>query len=291
MPNAKPVKKPLSRVEQVRLKQKRAFRLRATLVSVFAVALVLGCVFLMRAPFLQIQKISVLGTKVLIPTDISQRAKQELSGFYLGVIPKTNILFFPKQKLVRAILVAYPRVSTVSVDRQFFTSGSALVLSVLERTQTYLWCSGAPNPIAPCYYLDKDGLVFARAPEISGTVYFKFFGGVLKDSADPINKSIVAPLEYKRYLDFKDVFESVRLFAFGVEIFSPTEIHFLLSRDLSSDRIIVRVRTTDDPRVVASNLATAMTKEPFKRLFEQERERIEYIDLRFPNKVYFRPER
>lgn len=291
MPSVKPAKKPLSRVEQVRLKQKRAFRMRVLLISILVVVCALGFIFLMRASFLQIHKISVLGTRVLIATDISQTAERELSGSYLGVIPKTNILFFPKQKLLRAVLVSYPRVSTVSVNREFSLSFSSLVLSVTERTQTYLWCNNLPDPSAPCYYLDREGLVFARAPEISGTVYFKFFGGTLKGSSDPVNKPMVTATAYKRYLDFKDAFESIHVSSFGAEVISDTEMHFLLSRDLSATRMVIRVRTTDDPVIVASNLATAMTKEPFKRLFEQERARIEYIDLRFPNKVYFRPEK
>lgn len=289
MASTKQVKKPLSRVEQVRKRQRKLFIFRITLISLLCVSLLVGFVFLMRARFLQIDAITTLGTRSTVPEELVKTARESLLGSYLWVFPKTNIFFFPKKQLIKNLLIAYPRLATVATKVKPSLYTSSLTLSVTERTQTYLWCSGDPDTSAPCYYLDPTGLVFARAPEISGTVYFKFFGGELNTLPDPINHPMITPLAYRRYLEFKDSLEAAKVFGLGVEIISPTEAHFLLSRELAKDRMLIRVRTTDDPATVAGNLSAALVKEPLKSLFNFQKERIEYIDLRFPNKVYFRP--
>ncbi|HEX8993972.1 MAG TPA: hypothetical protein VF803_01835, partial [Candidatus Paceibacterota bacterium] len=173
-------------VQESKLRARRRRR-RAVLViisGVLAAAALIGLVFLLRAPFMRIQTIAISGNSTVATADIEARVRQDIAGSWLWVIPKDDILLYPTTQIMRDVQSTFPPLSSVSVRAATFSS---IAVAVSEYQPDALWCgaqapasfanasSSAPNE-SSCYFMDRDGLVYAPAPQFSGNSYTPFYG-------------------------------------------------------------------------------------------------------------------
>ena len=138
---------------------------------------------------LQITSVQVLGADPDIANALRDAAQQNLQGSYIGMFPRSNILIYPKNAIVRSVGAASDRLSGVSVHRQGLNT---LIISVNEKTPAALVCAGLPdfngNSLSfddsdSCYFADANGLIFEHAPSFSGTSYNRYYVPSLADSS------------------------------------------------------------------------------------------------------------
>jgi hypothetical protein len=274
-----PLKKHIEESPKIRaLREKR--RTRRKRIAIFFCVLVLalfgGFVYAARLPRFQIRAVNVSGNQVIDTEDIVTEVDRVLAGNYMYVIPRRNAFFYPKQKIAAILSATFPRFKSVLVSR---TDLNMLAVAVTELRGHALWCVEGD---ASCYFTDDAGKVVSLAPQYSGNVYPRFYGGSIDpNDANPLGKTFIDGTIFQKLLDFGEKLTDLGFHVKGLVIGTDEENTFLL--DLGGGTTAsVRFLKADDYKLLAANLASALPK------IEGDFSKLEYFDLRFDNKVYYK---
>jgi hypothetical protein len=247
-------------------------------------------IYLSRLNSLNISKVEILGNRMLETEAVKKTVADQVAGYYFRFFPKTNIFFYPQDAIKNELQNKFKRLNDINLS---IKDNNVLEVFLTERTAKYLWCGpdlGAEllNKLRssaatePCYFMDENGYIFDEAPYFSGTVYFKFFGA-------PSAESYFFKQDFKQLTAFKDVLLDLGLKPMALYVTNDGDVEIFLSKGSSSlfttePKIIFKLGT--DFQNVIENLETALNTEPLKSKFKNKYSSLEYIDLRFGNKVY-----
>src|SRR3989344_3437857 len=278
------------RLSELKKRRRRVFLNKALIYfCILSAALVLA-VFLSRLSGLNIATIETEGNIIVDSESIRAVAVRETSGKYLWLFPKTNVLFYPKGTIKQKLGSEYPRLGEIDLSVK---SDGVLFISVTEREPLYTWCGPARNASHSdaggdtqqeiCYFMDKEGYIFDEAPYFSGDVYFKFYGA-----------SGVVPLYPKSSYFAREYFAGLLTMKDAVSEMGLEPVAFYLKEDGDAELYLaggktqpqILLRADVDMEVLAQNLEVALDTEPLKTRFQKELSKLEYLDLRFENKVY-----
>lgn len=259
-------------------RRRRVFALKVALALFTALTSVYGIVYTLRHEALQVRTVVVSGAEVLDARELQAVTRALLSGTYFYIIPKSSALLRPRRSLEAAVLHAFPRLKSAEVTTE---NVSTVVLSVSEREPRALWCGEnhlerASTPA--CYFMDSEGYVFAEAPEFTGLVYTRYFGALGR--GEPIvGQYFLSGTKFSELTKFTDA-----LAREGVELADVA----LTDRDvelyLTGGTVILFSQSQELNRVL-DNLLSVISAEEFKN---RERFNLDYLDLRYGNKVYYK---
>lgn len=236
---------------------------------------------------LSIDTVTVDGTVILSPSEIKTKSFNFISGNYLYIFGKANALFYPKKELTDFLTKLYPRIKDVQISLADYHTIS-IILS--EREPTALWCDTTPAEIASstdptiapnCYFLDKTGFVFSPSPDFSGDAYFKYYGLLPYESA--IGSS---------FLSSSDKFIQLSAFVTSIKALNITPLYIVAKNQdefvmyiYGGGQIIFDdkeplVQTSEHLQLLLqkANLVPQKNGELF----------VDYIDLRYGNKLYYK---
>ena len=148
---------------------RRVRAIKITLSFGFAVFSVVGLLIAFNLDALRLSRISVSGARVVSGEDISHAAAGALHGSYFYLIPHSNALLYPRERVRVAVTAVSPRIKNVRLRVRGY---STLIVQVLERTPAALWCPAVEQ--AHCLYLDESGFAFGIAPFFRGDSYLVF---------------------------------------------------------------------------------------------------------------------
>lgn len=259
-------------------KRRQRVLLNKVLLSLFALSLVFGIlVYISRTPSLNISEIKIAGNKVVDSEEIKAVVSEEIAGNYLWFFPKANILYYSKKNIENKLHDKFKRLKDISFS---IKNGGVLEISVTERTALYTWCGDTINLVVgvpseeKCYFMDEAGFIFDEAPYFSGDVYFKFYGAIQN---------------FEKLVSFKKALENLGLkpVALSTETSGDVKIFLPKGNSLPTGPEIIFKVDADLP-VVVGNLKAALSTEPLLSNFKNKYSSLEYIDLRFGNKVYYK---
>ncbi|MEO5646000.1 MAG: hypothetical protein ABIO57_02940 [Candidatus Paceibacterota bacterium] len=237
--------------------------------------LIAGIIVLIKLPRLQINNIEVVGANVADPGDVTEFVKMELQGKKLFFLPKTSIILVPEHKLEKDLKAQFSRFQTVRVSRKNF---STLTVTVSEYQGVYLWCSDEEN----CYFMDQNGIAFAPAPVFSGSAYIKIFGGT------------VQPLPFQALSTAQNDRVTLLLTKLPAIMIVPTEFHFTSDHQLDvlfnhdGHQASIMFDPMADTQDALNVLFTGLRTNPLATKFHDSSKVLEYIDLRFSNRVVYK---
>jgi hypothetical protein len=172
-------------------------------------------------------------------------------------------------------------------------------MGINEREPLATWCGESFDPTfisteniseentEKCYFIDKEGYLFAEAPYFSTGVYAKYYGKI-EGAGDTVGSTFASNI-FPRFLSLKN-----SLIAIGLKpvIFYEKEngdtYIYLASKTTDKYGPEIRVKNESNFEKVAENLEAALTTEPLKTEFKNKYSSLLYIDLRFGNKVYYK---
>jgi hypothetical protein len=276
--------------------------------------------YLSRLNALNISNIEVVGNQIVDTNAIKQEIEHETSGKYLWFFPKTNIFLYPQNAISKDLYNKFKRLENISLS---IKNDRTLTVTVTERKALYTWCgdnptAGAPlqnsgstttasiNPISEdtCYFVDENGYIFDQAPYFSGGVYFKFYGipdVAVPDVGIPQGGSLTPGAEidpsgsyfseqyFKQLISFRDILVEFGLKPASLYVTSDQDVEVFLTNQAPSTNqpeIIFKLNGNYDN--IAENLEAALTTEPLQTQFKNQYTTLQYIDLRFGNKVYYK---
>jgi hypothetical protein len=243
-------------------------------------------VFLSHLKNLNISNIEISGNQVTDTNAIKGVIEQETAGKYLWLFPKTNIFLYPENSIKNILQNKFKRLQNINLS---IKNNKTLDVSLSERTAKYLWCGNTP-PSTPtsapdCYFMDDNGYIFDQAPYFSGEVYFKFYGL----NNDNPSGSYYSQQNFQQLVSFKDMLVNFGLKPASIYVTNDGNVDvFLSGLNSSTTGPEIEFSINSDFQNVAENLEAALTTEPLQTEFKTKYSTLQYIDLRFGNKVYFK---
>ena len=252
------------------------------LVVLFVLGLVTsGLGWISWRPEINISRITVLGNTTVSEEDIRSYLEERLSGGYVRIFSRANVFLFQPKVIEEELRGTFKKIEQVEVSRDSLQS---IVVDVSERKPFYLWCTTEAKKEVeqPCYFLDINGYVFAPAPYFSGSVYFEFYKPFVGGNENPIGTYFLPESEFKRLIAFRNSLREINIEPKSLSVLDSGDYSFLLL-----DGTEVFFNPKQDFDLLFHNLVATFDTEQFSRKRKQGFS-LEYIDLRFDNKVYYR---
>jgi len=194
-----------------------------------------------------------------------------------------NIFFFPTKSIFLAnldqiekeILEKFKRVKEVEIKRKF---PDEISIQIYERKPAVFFCQQEKK----CAILDKEGKIIELISPTSSLSLVKIEGIFHKENNFEIGEEILKKEELEKILTIEKEIDS--LFEFKIEKFQPSK-EKLIAFTNEGWKIFFNLKEDILPQIF--NLGVIINK---KYPSSKEREKIEYIDLRFGEKVYLKEE-
>lgn len=274
---AAPAKERATRSSPLRTKRKKERKAAGILLSILALIVLAIIIFVLWLPALRIQAIEADGPDA---EGIKTVSMQALEGRAFGVLPRSSIFLIPEDDIRAKVLDAYPHVQAVSISATGLTT---LKVKTSSRTNAFVWCGESPAlPSASCYDADAEGLIFAAHPlsvasstATSTDRELLVYGPLEGAGESPIRAHVTYASALPGALKFIKAMRGL-----GADISSVTlrgdEIDLHTN---AGTRITYVIGKEGEAAILAA------TSFPSLKLNDGS---IEYIDLRFQNKVYLK---
>lgn len=259
-------------------KKQREKRIRVTLISIVILIIIVVPILILRNQHFLINAIKIKGNVVTKSEELQAIVANDLAGNYLWVIPRSNALLYPKQKIIRDLMQNEPRLKFIEVK---LFSPKSLVVSVSERIPLALYCKDIANTSTPtsCYFIDASGFIFSEAPAFSGGVYFVYSSDPLIDT--PLRVQYLDSKKFKELDVFINSLGDIGLYP-KVFVLKNAEYHLILSNGA-----VIMWKETQNLDQVHSNLSSFVEGDSFQK-DKNNINNILYIDLRFGNKIFYK---
>jgi cell division septal protein FtsQ len=237
---------------------------------------VLAYVFLF-SNFLEINKISITGIEELNYNDVLDYTESLYGGKILKIIPRNNFIFISTGKIESKLYDHFKKIGQVEVKKVF---PNTLDINLIERKSILLWCSAGP-----CYFIDENGIAYQGADMDSDEVKGQNLVELSDQSGTPvtIGEKIFDPQSVVLISGIKDKIKSET----DIDVTDQFETTSKMAEDFqaqTSDGTALIFSLTDDVDQQISNLKTFLEKE----IEIDEIGKLEYIDLRAQDKVYYK---
>lgn len=236
-----------------------------------ALLVIAAGISLFYIPSLRASSVTFTGLDALNEAKLREDISNILSQKYFLIFPKNNIVFLPRKE-ISSLLAGILRIEEFSIETGL---PSKLEIKVKERKSWAIWCQKTGEAVSSCALSDKKGFVFAAAPIFSGSAVLKILDG---RGVDYFGKNFIAPKKLNEIAAFGERLEK-RLGEeiSAVEIINDDELHLVLK----SGRYLKFDFETDLQKAFDNLVLT------LKNL-KDSRNKLEYIDLRFQDKIFYR---
>ena len=266
------------------LSRKKKYNLRMVASFVMVAVMLVLVFFGVRWRALQIEKISISGLSAIQEEDVNREISSVLSGsFVTGLIPYRFLLIAPAGTIIARIKEKFPLISDVEIKKEF---PNTLAVTVTERRLFGVLCNdGIREGVVPeqgkdiqCAYLDTNGIAYQKAPKTEGFLIMK----VSTDAENiPLEESAVDSAAMRRMIALNHKLPSI--------IGSPILGYQLLRnsshelRAVTKPGFVLIMKQDGDMDALFYILKTVLEKE-----IGSKRKSLDYIDLRFGNKVFYK---
>jgi hypothetical protein len=273
-----------NRVSVLHERRKRKLIFRISLALGILVVLFVASIIMSWQKYFQIQTITVTGNQVVGEENIILSAKNSLANNYAWIWPKCFFLWYPNAQIKTDLLKQFPRLKNVTVSLK---GKNSLILNIEERKPYVVWCadksslSDIPDS-KNCYVLDRYGLVFDQAPKFSGHLFWHFFGEL--KTGQNIGANYLTPDVFHDLSGFLDEISSKGFDIIGFESFQVDGYYKIYL----ANNVYLLIATSQSFDATLRNLLALMKEKDMDLRDPQVSSRLDYIDLRFGNKINYK---
>lgn len=275
-PSASPPRRPTP----LRSRRRKARAIVFALVLLLAAAIAYGVHLLSYAPQLTIQSVRVSGAENIDPVIIESYVDSSLSDGSFRYFSRRNIFLYPKEAIESGIVASFPRVKNAHLSRGDILS-TALGVAIEERTPHALWCEGvgAQASTSPCYAMDDGGFIFAEVATSTRGGFqtpYVFSGGL---GENPVGEMFVPGQLPPLFALLRILQQETNLIPNRVDVLRDQDFNVTLEQGF-----FIKASFGQEPLALARNLELALSSDALRNRLSD----IEYIDLRFGNRVYYK---
>lgn len=223
----------------------------------------------------QIKDVIVSGNSSISTEDITNIINNEMDKNYLWIIETNNILLLRRGEIEKQILDNYKKIGKVSI---LMRGIDKIEIAVTERESKNLWCKGTPIAAGECYFMDSSGYIFEDAPTFSEGTFPQYFG--LITERDPIGQFYFK----NNFKDISSLYNTFEKMSFPPKYFNAVNEHEYEVYLSGNGKILI-----NDEKSFESSLTNlqALVDNNYIKNDADSLKKINYIDLRFGNKVNF----
>lgn len=273
-----------SRDKERRKKQVRVFVGVLSLVSI-----VVGFFLILNLSFLRVNRIIVNGQTSADKTEIKQAIEKQLAGDYLFFVPRNSIFFISKGTLTKFLYKQYAGLKEVDIS---WPDLNTLSVVVADESLKILWCVDLKTG-SNCYYLTSGGVAYQLAPNFSNHLFTEIH---TKQPLSRLGDRVIEPLALNRtgaILDFLrqqlNLWPNPKLkFTYAHSYAHGDFVAYLGHQEDPHWRGKIIFNTKQDAETVITALNSALKNEDFLADWQSNNGRLDYLDLRFVGKVFYR---
>lgn len=245
------------------IKRRRAFRIKLYFLFLLLALLLLGVFYLTAySSLFKIKDILISNNKFLTNDEILISLKQNVLGTsFGGQAGFENILAWPSGETK----ISNPAILNVNIEKEWWKR--VIEIEVNERERFAIWCNSQANN---CYWIDKEGFVFADAPMTEGSLVFTIF-----DLSD-LNLFLGSRIEEDRFVG--------NLIAI-LENFHKTGFE---AKKIVFDGALkeIRINTLEGPMFIFSTRFDSSKN--LSLIQDLDLNKVEYIDLTVDDKIFYK---
>lgn len=258
----------------MRARRRRLFWVRFSIVLFFLLIIVFSLAIYSGSEKIIIKNIAVSGNAAVSADEVLTIVNRDLAGRYWYLFARKNFLIFPRFQIKEDILREIKTVKEVDIS---WDGWQKIAINLVERRPHSVWCGfGQETPAQSCFFLDKDGFIYSLAPDFSGTMFIRSYGGI-STSTDPLGQVYLSSDTYRQFFVLAERLESFDQKVVSI-IRDDFDYHFILA---SGPEIIFN----DDRSFVSSFSNLFIALETGNLDLKNEAAKIKYVDLRFDNKI------
>ncbi len=263
----------------LRAKKRRLFFVRALIILFFVLILLFGLAIFSGHEKVIIKNISIVNNISVPEEEILSIVNKDLADRYWYLFAKKNFLIFPRIQIKKDLLAKIKTLKEVNIS---WAGWQNIVIEVEERKPHSVYC-GQDIKInkSDCFFIDNIGYIYSLAPNFSGSVFIKNYGDHIDN--EPIDQYFLNPILYVELFNLISILNENNLRVVSL-ISAEGDFKFILDSGLQ-----IIFNNKDDKigegifNRAFSNLFTAISTKDLD--LEIETSKIEYIDLRFANKI------
>lgn len=265
----------------LRVRRRRTRALAILALATFVVLSAFGVRALSYLPRFSIDRIEIAGTEEVEPELVRALVETKLEGDAFALLSPRNIFFYPRGAIEAALREYVPRIESAKVARESLLA-TAISVTVKEREAFARWCTrgftDSGGATFDCYAMDTTGYIFAPATTSARFATAHVFEGSISDDSSPIGETYL-PGRFAGVLTLLERLGQAGISAEKVSLDGEQDFSVELSRGFE-------IRTTfgTDVGLLVKNLELILASEALRG---KEGE-LEYIDLRFGNRVYYK---
>lgn len=277
------------REEYLRKKRKKKL-IKFGLVFIVIILLISLASYISHRKKFRISEVSLSGGVLVTENDVKLKTLEFLGGSYYWIFPKNNFAWYPKKDLKNNLKSSFKRIDSIDINLDGYNS---IVIKITEKKPVATWCDKIPDKnflltpedysnIENCYFIDDNSAIFAPAPHFSGNAYFKYYG-LVSTSTNPIGSYYISsPLEFNDLASFVDEVKLLEVYPLYLVAKGSGEFSLVL---YGGGEILFDNK--EPLKKVAENLK-ALLRTPEMSTTTANYLPVDYIDLRFGNKLFYK---
>jgi hypothetical protein len=239
----------------------KKYKRRRRVFRFFIVCLILGGIAgLLYMPVFSLQGVEIEGAQHTPVSAVEADIQSMITGYRYLIIPNSHVFLYQEENIREYILQTYPSVETIdiSVDRHRIVR-----VTIADRKPLGVWCTDE------CYLYDTSGVIFKKSFIYTGALFVRWS----KEDGEPVQLlNHVSCKELCTDGMFMDFLKRYR-----IEKASMGEHELIL--------------TSADGYQIKTGFVASSTMTRIENVLESKPEllkNIEYIDVRFDNKIFYK---
>ena len=239
---------------------------------------------------LRLEKVRVEGNYTVSEEAIVRRAKELLAGKIWGLYARDHLFLWSESSIATALAEDFPRLKTVRLSH---LGRQTLLVRVEERVPAFSRCRdfGPDGEPASCELIDETGRSCGPSPVFSEAIYPILEGDFVADAEGQLLTSasfgnlavFISALRRDLTAEMKPL-GLVRIVSLGNDDYAA--LVALSGEPAAPWRIIFNIKTASGE--LLDNFRAVFRSELFRAELEKNAWKLDYLDLRFGRKVFYK---
>jgi hypothetical protein len=275
-------------LQKSRERKRRQQLFHAGLIVALVLALLAGVVTLLRLPRFQIQSVTIAGAVELPSQQLRSLVDDILAQHFAWLVPRSNMWFLPKGAITQALQQQFPPIAAVSLA---VGADHVLRVEVTERQPVAAACALDQSIVPDCYLVDVAGVIFA--PVAPGKIPDYFVWRVPLTTAPVLGTTLLPANDWANLATLPEEV-SKALLGTVLNKYQAIEAHaeaagdYRVSLQNFDSTSALLINAHNNVADALANVQAAVMSEIFLAAWEGRGGALEYLDARFPPKVFYK---